>query len=180
LFGDDGADKIKGGSGNDNIVGGDGADVIEGEWGNDTLDGGKDQDTIYGGAGDDSLMGGAGNDVLFGGEGADTYHWEIGNDQLYGDAKALKTADIFEFKVWGDNGDDQVLNFDRTNDVLVLLGATKNGNDMTVNHTAEGWLQLDFAGGGSVSFIGNTDLATVQSVAHLNILANVQYDNGMA
>jgi Ca2+-binding RTX toxin-like protein len=180
LFGDDGVDKIKGGSGNDSIVGGDGADVIEGEWGNDNLVGGNDQDTIYGGAGDDRLSGDGGNDVLIGGEGTDKYYWSTGNDQYYGDAKALQTADLFQFSVWGDNGDDQILNFDRTNDVLELKGATKNGNDLMVNHTAEGWLQLDFAGGGSVTFVGNADLATVTSVPHLNILANVKYDDGMA
>jgi Ca2+-binding RTX toxin-like protein len=180
LFGDDGADKIKGGAGNDSIVGGDGDDVIEGEWDNDDLVGGNGQDTIYGGAGDDRLFGDSGNDVLIGGEGVDNYYWSKGNDQYYGDAKALQTADLFQFSVWGDNGDDQILNFDRTNDVLELKGATKNGNDLIVNHTADGWLQLDFAGGGSVTFVGNADLATVTSVPHLNILANVKYDDGMA
>jgi hypothetical protein len=31
------------------------------------------------------------------------------------------------------------------------MGATKNGGDVGVSHTADGWLQLDFEGGGSVS-----------------------------
>ncbi len=180
LWGEDGVDKIKGGAGTDFIDGGDGDDVLEGEEGNDTLIGGADQDVLYGGAGNDSLEGGQGNDVLFGGEGVDTYAWSTGNDQYYGDAKALQTADIFQFSVWGDNGDDQVLNFDRTNDILELKGSTKDFNYLTVNHTAEGWLQLDFAGGGSVTFVGNADLATVTSMPHLNILANVKYDDGMA
>ena len=75
---------------------------------------------------------------------------------------------------------NETFEFDRTNDILDLMGATKNGGDVGVSHTDEGWLKLDFEGGGSVSFIGNQDLAAVQTMTQLNLVANVQYADGLA
>ncbi len=63
LAGDDNANFIWGGGGNETITGRDGSDRLFGEAGNDTL---------LGGAADDVLVGGAGNDTLGGGGGADT------------------------------------------------------------------------------------------------------------
>ena len=63
LAGDDNANFIWGGGGNETITGRDGGDHLFGEAGNDTL---------LGGAADDVLVGGAGNDTLGGGVGADT------------------------------------------------------------------------------------------------------------
>ncbi len=63
INGNDFADIIKAGSGNDFVVGNGGADSIEGEAGADTLLGGAGGDTLSGGAGNDSLVGEAGTDV---------------------------------------------------------------------------------------------------------------------
>ena len=61
------------GTAGDSLTGDNFANVIDGGAGNDTLNGGAGNDTLIGGAGNDSLIGGAGNDLLFGGAGADTF-----------------------------------------------------------------------------------------------------------
>jgi len=63
---------IRGGSGNDNLVGGSGADKLIGGDGNDRLVGRGGPDLLFGGVGNDELIGGPGRDVLRGGQGNDT------------------------------------------------------------------------------------------------------------
>ena len=58
------------------------------------------------------------------------------------------------------------------------MGANKNDGSVSIEHTANGWLQLDFSGGGSVTFTGNETLASVQTMGQLHAVANVQYDIG--
>ena len=59
-----GDDSLFGNTGNDTILGGDGSDYINGDAGDDKLYGNVGNDTIAGGAGNDSLKGGDGNDVF--------------------------------------------------------------------------------------------------------------------
>ena len=62
------------------ITGGAGDDAISGYGGNDILHGGSGNDTLQGGAGKDTLAGGAGDDRLYGGSNeADTYVFEKGH-----------------------------------------------------------------------------------------------------
>ena len=61
------------------ITGGAGDDAISGYGGNDILHGGAGNDTLQGGAGKDTLAGGAGDDRLNGGSEADTYVFEKGH-----------------------------------------------------------------------------------------------------
>lgn len=97
---------VRGGAGNDFIVGGattgdalagdGGNDVIYGDslpgfvtlarGGNDLLNGGKGDDKLYGQGGDDQLVGGEGNDQLFGGAGDDYLYDDEGQDILNGGA----------------------------------------------------------------------------------------------
>lgn len=58
VWGGDGDDKIKGGSGNDVLVGGAGEDRIYGSSGRDLMIGGAGEDRLYGDAGDDILVSG--------------------------------------------------------------------------------------------------------------------------
>jgi Ca2+-binding RTX toxin-like protein len=58
FYGDDGNDKIKGGSGNDGLFGGAGHDLLVGHHGRDLLVGGKGADRIVGNADDDVLVAG--------------------------------------------------------------------------------------------------------------------------
>lgn len=76
ITGSRGADTINTGDGEDLIFGGAGKDKINGEGDNDTLYGGLGGDTVRGGEGDD-LLNGYGfteeYDILTGGQGADTF-----------------------------------------------------------------------------------------------------------
>jgi uncharacterized delta-60 repeat protein len=91
------ASEIRGGSGNDLIVGnpwsdynevlsgGSGNDTLRGNGGNDGLFGEDGNDRLEGGTGDDYLSGGANNDVLHGGDGNDTLEGGTGADVSYGE-----------------------------------------------------------------------------------------------
>ncbi|MCQ8193795.1 calcium-binding protein [Streptomyces rugosispiralis] len=59
------------GDGDDTVIGNDVANEIYGGPGNDYLDGAGNDDSIDGGEGDDIIKGGPGNDYLFGGPGQD-------------------------------------------------------------------------------------------------------------
>ncbi|CAN0547646.1 unnamed protein product, partial [Laminaria digitata] len=72
---------IRGGSGNDTIIGSQGDDVITGDSGHDTLVGGAGDDVLDGGKHNDTLIGGEGDDTLIGGSGRDTFVF----DQNFGD-----------------------------------------------------------------------------------------------
>ncbi|HWH20915.1 MAG TPA: calcium-binding protein [Solirubrobacterales bacterium] len=63
---------IRGGEGDDVLVGGAAADKLIGGPGNDELNGRGGNDVLIGGSGDDTLIGGPGNDILQGGPGHNT------------------------------------------------------------------------------------------------------------
>ena len=68
-----GAERVNGGSGNDQITGNDVANI---------LDGGARNDVIKGGGGEDELKGGSGDDILWGDGGIDKFDGGIGRDRL--------------------------------------------------------------------------------------------------
>jgi Ca2+-binding RTX toxin-like protein len=84
LRGGPGEDTISGLDGNDTIVGGEGDDYLSGQSGNDLIQGGDGGDTLSGAAGNDTLYGGVGSDELRGGRGGDFLFGEDGNDNLDG------------------------------------------------------------------------------------------------
>jgi Ca2+-binding RTX toxin-like protein len=92
-YGDEGNDKLLGGSANDYLFGGDGDDRVDGEKGDDTMIGGAGNDTLGWDDGD-------GNDLISGGDGYDIV------EVTGGDAK----NEIFTLKKDGDKAI-----FDRTN-----------------------------------------------------------------
>jgi Ca2+-binding RTX toxin-like protein len=63
---------IRGGEGDDVLIGGAAADKLIGGPGNDELNGRGGNDLLQGGPGDDTLIGGPGNDILQGGPGHNT------------------------------------------------------------------------------------------------------------
>ncbi len=80
---------LRGGPGNDTLVGGSGNDKLLGGPGNDTLIGGPGNDILIGGSGDDKLIGGPGNDVLRGGPGRDTLIGGPGENELQQDPNSV-------------------------------------------------------------------------------------------
>ena len=119
LAGDQRANRISGGAGDDILYGGPGGDTTN----KDTMYGDAGNDKVYGGRGDDSLYGGSGNDRLYGGPDDDNLYGGSGSDRLAGgdDDDVLDGgtgddileggpgADIFRFSR-GD-GDDDIADF---------------------------------------------------------------------
>jgi Ca2+-binding RTX toxin-like protein len=82
LRGGSGNDILIGGRGFDLLVGGSGDDLLIGLGGNDRLKGEDGNDILLGGDGDDVLEGGKGNDVLIGGAGSDSLDGGPGKNVL--------------------------------------------------------------------------------------------------
>ena len=108
LIGGSGDDTINGGNGDDVIYGGSGHNRLVGQAGDDTLSGGDDRETLIGEAGDDVLHGGSGDDLLDGGDGKDTLYGDSGRDTLMGgnDDDFIFAVDIQKDYVDGGDGDD--------------------------------------------------------------------------
>jgi len=85
IVGNELANHISSGAGNDVVTGAAGNDTIDGGAGNDKLDGGTGADLLIGGAGDDTIDGGAGTDtVQYSGDAAD-FAFLLRSDGLYVD-----------------------------------------------------------------------------------------------
>lgn len=102
-----GNDTIMGDNRANRLFGGDGDDVLDGDYGNDLLVGGAGRDTLLGGSGDDILggnrgadllIGDFGNDTLFGHADQDTLFGGAGNDQIWGGDQSSH--------LFGDDGND--------------------------------------------------------------------------
>lgn len=100
LFGRGGADLLDGGSGGDFMWGGGGADRIFGSWGIDDIYGGPGNDVLDSGEALDKVRGGAGDDLIHGGSGHDLLWGGSGDDVIY--------PDLQGDEVWGGPGDDIV------------------------------------------------------------------------
>ena len=86
IFGNHGDDTIFGGEGNDNLGGADlGDDTFFGGDGNDMVEASYGDDTLYGGSGDDDLWASADDDTVFGGTGNDSSYGGHGKDIVYGE-----------------------------------------------------------------------------------------------
>lgn len=88
MYGHDGDDILKSGTGNDKVYGGDGDDEISTYQGNDEIMGGDGNDIIYAGTGNDLMNGGDGDDVIWSHGGNDTM---TGGDGI--DSFAILTGD---------------------------------------------------------------------------------------
>lgn len=109
LVGEAGADNLDGEAGNDRLYGGDGDDTLAGGTGNDLLLGNDDSDTLYGDNGDDHLYGGKGDDTIYGGDDNDRLFGETGVDILYGEAGNDRLyAAHGNDTLYGDDGDDLI------------------------------------------------------------------------
>jgi hypothetical protein len=80
---------MRGGGGDDFLLGGVGADKLIGGTGDDRLVGWRGDDLLYGGPGTDVLIGGPGDDVLRGGLGKDRLIAGSGDDNLHQSLRSL-------------------------------------------------------------------------------------------
>lgn len=171
VFGGDGDDDLRTGSGNDSVDGGLGADEIRTRGGNDVItdsngdnriwagDGddqvttGDGADWIRGGSGDDIILAGAGNDNIAGGGGNDAVSGGLGNDTIRGnDGLDLLIGGSGEDNIRGGRGDD-----------LLIAGSTANENDLASLQSAlADWTANDLAaaltGLGAITDDGDEDI----------------------
>ena len=159
-----GADQVWGLAGEDVLYGGFGADTLGGGSENDQLYGGRDSDVLYGGGGNDLLSGGLGHDALWGWDGNDTLTGGLGDDTLAGEGG----ADTLVFAPG--SGNDLVLGFDASEDILELDDALWAGSGMLsaaqvisqFGSVAGGNTVLSFAGGEVITLNGITDLVALE------------------
>lgn len=118
IWGNEVANVLRGGGGQDYLRGGDGGDLLEGGADFDDLHGNLGADTVRGGEGGDWVVGGQGADVLLGQEGADVVYGNLGGDYQEGGAgndwvRGGQGDDV----LLGEDGDDFIAG-DRGNDTL--------------------------------------------------------------
>ena len=130
-----GDDWVVGGKDNDSLSGGAGGDVVWGNLGNDTQEGGDGDDQVRGGQGDDSVSGGAGNDYVSGDRGADTISGGTGADLFHGSQDA---------------GIDRVLDFNSAEGDRVFLDP---GTTYTLSQVGADTV-IDMGGGHQMILVG--------------------------
>ncbi len=173
-----GIENVKGGTGNDFIVGNGDANVLSGGAGNDFLFGGGGNDTLLGGDGDDVLKGGAGANVLTATSGNNTFISEGGTDTMTGGAgndlyKLAATGittitdfggtDTLDVSAWGSTA----ATFTRVGDNLLvsngtatatLINAFAGGTRLETVVTADGNYTVAMGTGGSVAGTNARDI----------------------
>ncbi|MYH69141.1 MAG: hypothetical protein F4147_03200 [Gammaproteobacteria bacterium] len=155
LAGDQRANNLFGGRGDDTLYGGPGGDdtiidTMDGGQGDDRLFGGRGDDDLYGGEGSDALKGGAGSDELWGGSGADVLDGGAGADVLDGGIG----FDTFIFAPG--HGEDAITDFRNGNDVIDISAFGLAGfDDLAVSSGADGAvIDLTEHGGGTILLEG--------------------------
>ena len=157
INGSQGNDTVTGEAGDDFLRGGKGSDLISGGIGNDIINGNLGDDTVNGDAGNDFLRGGKGNDVLTGGDGNDILMGDVGNDTLTGDAG----ADIFVL-IAGGAETDTITDFISAQGDRIGIGGSSLSN---VAFTQSGSNTLIQVGGATLATVQNATPAAVQSAA---------------
>ncbi len=107
-------ENVKGGNGNDFLIGSALPNELTGNGGNDTVNGGLGNDKVSGSGGIDRLLGGLGNDRIFGGTENDNMVGAAGNDVITGNAG----KDIFI----GKKGNDRLIARDGARDKKIDCG----------------------------------------------------------
>jgi Ca2+-binding RTX toxin-like protein len=161
LFGGEGADTIGSGAGNDVLYGNQGADTVFGGTDSDTVFGGQDADVVYGNEaadvmygnlGDDTLYGGQDGDLVYGGEGHDLLHGNLGNDTLSGNAG----DDV----IYGGAGEDWIATGDGSDSIAIASGG---GNDTVAD--------FDGAAGDRILIEANANGTTIDTFDDLSAAA---------
>jgi iron transport multicopper oxidase len=146
-----GKDELRGNGGNDTLDGGTSDDKLLGGTGNDALRGASGNDSLSGEDGDDSLDGGTGDDALDGGIGTDAMTGGSGIDKVtYAGRTAKVVLDARGGAVSGEAGENDSI----ADDIETLVGGDGD-DDITGNDSAN----VIVAGPGkdNVSALGGAD-----------------------
>ena len=153
VFGDVIPTTIEGENGSDRLVGGTGAGTLSGGNGDDTLAGGNGAEQLLGGNGNDTIDGNRGNDVASMGTGDDTFTWDPGDG-----------SDTVE----GQNGNDTMV-FNGAN-VAEQIDLRANGNRLRFFRDVA-TITMDTAGVERVDFnaLGAADVVTVNDLSRTDV-----------
>jgi serralysin len=166
-----GNDRLYGGAGNDTLLGGEGRNVLRGEGGNDLLTGGGASDVLIGSTGADRLNGAGGADQLKGEEGNDTLLGGTGNDNLSGgseDDLLIGGAGADVFRFG--QGADRITDFQDDVDTLEITATLWGGGKRTVAQV------LDFASVTAEGVVFDFGSGHVLTLNGLTDLAQLQND----
>jgi len=174
LFGGGGADTVGSAAGADALYGDAGDDSVFGGTDADSVHGGEDQDVVYGNQADDVLYGNQGLDTLYGGQDADVAYGGQHADVVYGNlAGDVLYGNLGDDRLYGGQ-DDDLLYGGQGADTLVggigddtLQGGV--GNDLI--STGAGHDVVVVSAGGGVDTISDFDGASgdvVRVAANLN------------
>ncbi len=167
LAGDQRANKLSGGRGNDTIYGGPGGDDTN----QDTIDGGPGHDRLFGGPGDDTLYGSEGDDMLKGGPGDDTLEGNSGDDTLESGAGADTMDGGIGFDTFifdSEHGKDTITDFRNGKDLIDVKAFGLSGfDDLVLASDADGVaIDLSDHGGGTILLEG-FDIANLDATDFL-------------
>jgi Ca2+-binding RTX toxin-like protein len=178
LVGRNGADTILGNEGNNSIVGGDGADSLLGGIGNDTFTGDADNDTIKGNGGADSLLGGLGDDLFLFASSVEVSNvvdliggGGIDTMQLLSDTQSLTDLNFSKVKT------TEVLTFaNGANSVLIDTNALASGLQTIYGGTGDDTFTQGLGFANPITLIGGTgngndqfNISSVQQLAQNSI-----------
>ena len=168
VVGQDFAELINIGAGNDTVFGNDGNDTINGGSGNDSLNGNIGNDVLDGGEGDDTVVGGQGADMIQGGDGKDNIRGGDDNDTIYGNAD--------DDYIQGGDGADEINGGSGVNKMFgqrgedTLVGGSDNdtlngggGSDFLKGAQGNDWFRAGngndtlWGGNGRDTMFGNSD-----------------------
>ena len=165
-----GDDFLYGGAGNDELSGGDGADYLVG---------GADDDRLYGGEGDDTIIGGEGEDYLEGGEGYDTYVFNYNDGIDYVDE--YLTGNAIKFGE-GITASDLRIEYTLEQTIIsLLIDGVQTGDSIIIEDTYENnaVTELLFESGDSVTWDPIEKKYDSEEITHESGIPvyNHEYDN---
>lgn len=146
LYGEDGNDRLAGGSGRDTLDGGAGNDNLTGGRARDRLSGGDGNDLLFGNSANDNVRGGAGSDLIDGGSGNDYEAGGSGDDTLR-EGSAPNGSDSLN----GNDGNDTVDYSTRAGRVAVTIDDRADDGDMHGNERDNVHSTIDRVLGGAAS-----------------------------
>ena len=147
-----GNDTISSNNSNDTVLGGKGDDVIFGNVGDDLLKGEDGNDTLYGGEGNDTLIGGKGNDVF-----VHTANNDYITDYTVGEDSIKFTKEAHVVASSSISGDNVILTLDNSESITVV-----GGKDQKITI-------VDYVGKSTTKVYGNSSDDTSSAAETLKI-----------